>query len=317
MQGGHIRPLRAAQPCQKVKGTREPSSFCRRGSGTLTWSHHLGWIALPPVRKSTRTVCRTLLMSSATWIRLFKVIKIALSALSEINRQTPLRTVGRLPTYLQHRWRRCAARLRENTTTLGLADLVNFTSLAAREVASSVYGNLGAVKKPEQLSKRSSRGFYSATATTNSQTQKTWCPACSSKNCHTLFRCEAFKAMKPQKRFEMAQNSRLCYDCLKTGHSSEECRSENICAAPGSRLKHIPNSYTSAESAPGRNKKRGHQGGTTSFSIHVWKDKPSSQTSATSGQGQTEERAIQVGAQQRRTLYLTAGQQVHFAQPAC
>ena len=58
-----------------------------------------------------------------------------------------------LPTYLQHKWRRHAARMRENTSTPGLADLVVFNSLDAREVAKSVYDNLGAVKSPKSCPK--------------------------------------------------------------------------------------------------------------------------------------------------------------------
>ena len=108
---------------------------------------------------------------------------IALLALSEINQQTLLRIVERLPTYLQHRWRRRAALLTEHATTPSLGDLVDFASLAAREVADPVYGNLGAAKKPDQPPKRSSRGFHGATAVADGQSQRVQCPACHSNDC--------------------------------------------------------------------------------------------------------------------------------------
>lgn len=44
--------------------------------------------------------------------------------------------------------------------------------------------------------------------------------------------------MDPVKRFDLAKNKRLCYNCLKSGHSSAACKAESTCKATGCKLKH-------------------------------------------------------------------------------
>ena len=51
--------------------------------------------------------------------------------------------------------------------------------------------------------------------------------------CGSLFICETFRNLTPEKRFEMAKHNRLCYNCLKGGHSSAECKADSTCSAKG------------------------------------------------------------------------------------
>ena len=42
----------------------------------------------------------------------------------------------------------------------------------------------------------------------------------------------------PEKRFHLAKNNRLCYNCLRRGHSSGKCKIESTCVAEGCKIKH-------------------------------------------------------------------------------
>ena len=42
--------------------------------------------------------------------------------------------------------------------------------------------------------------------------------ALDSLDCPSLFKCEAFKKLTPENRFETAKHNHLCYNCLKCGH---------------------------------------------------------------------------------------------------
>ena len=44
--------------------------------------------------------------------------------------------------------------------------------------------------------------------------------------------------MKPEERFDLARQNRLCYNCLKSGHSSRECKAKTTCNARGCKIKH-------------------------------------------------------------------------------
>ena len=55
---------------------------------------------------------------------------------------------------------------------------------------------------------------------------------------HRLFNCDAFKAMKPRERFEIAFKHRLCYNCLLGGHLAHECRKPSTCSVQGCAMKH-------------------------------------------------------------------------------
>ena len=81
------------------------------------------------------------------------------------------------------------------------------------------------------------KGFHGATTAQAQQSRKR-CVTCDSPDCSSLFKCEAFKKLTPESRFEIARNNHLCYSCLKGGHGSADCKADSTCAAKGCRIKH-------------------------------------------------------------------------------
>ena len=61
---------------------------------------------------------------------------------------------------------------------------------------------------------------------------------CGSSECGSLFKCDKFKQINQEQRFEVARQNRLCFNCLKRNHSSAECRVESACTANGCKIKH-------------------------------------------------------------------------------
>ena len=172
----------------------------------------------------------------------FRETLCAVGCLSEVNQQVLVQVAERLPVYLQHRWKRQAVKIRERAANPGIDDLVQFTQSAAREVNDPTFGDLGAPHKTKYTNQphaTTKRGFHGATTTGSGSTQNVrMCVACHSSECQSLFRCEDFKKMSPEKRLQMAKSNRLCFSCLRGGHSAQECRVESTCTAKGCRIKH-------------------------------------------------------------------------------
>ena len=54
---------------------------------------------------------------------------------------------------------------------------------------------------------------------------------------HPIWPCEKFKSLKANERREHVQRFRLCFNCLKPGHMSKDCRSRT-CSVPSCRGRH-------------------------------------------------------------------------------
>ena len=54
---------------------------------------------------------------------------------------------------------------------------------------------------------------------------------------HSIWTCEKFKSMKVNERREHVQKLRLCFNCLKPGHMSKDCRSRT-CSVPSCGRRH-------------------------------------------------------------------------------
>ena len=48
---------------------------------------------------------------------------------------------------------------------------------------------------------------------------------------HPVWTCEKFKSMKVNERREHVQSFRLCFNCLRPGHMSKDCKSRTCCVA--------------------------------------------------------------------------------------
>ena len=178
----------------------------------------------------------------------------AIGCYGEVNQRVLVQIAERLPTYLQHRWRHQVSKAREATGQhASFDDLVKFTQTAAREVNDRVFGGLGSAASKAKTAGQpfkgtqnaQKKGFHGATSGYERK-----CLACHSDGCGSLFRCEAFKKMTPEKRYELAKNNRLCFNCLGRGHLTADCKQEKSCAAPGCRLKHTKFLHFEQKDAP-------------------------------------------------------------------
>ena len=198
----------------------------------------------------------------------------ALECLSEITQQVLVKFAEKLPTYLQHRWKRLASKLSEGGVRPGSDDLVSFTQSAAKELNNPVYGSLGSstIKQADHTTQKRGSQFHGVTTATVPR-----CPACRFTGCSSLFLCEKFKVMVPSERYGLAKNDRRCFNCLKKGHSAGECRVEQTCMAKGCTLKHTKFLYTardqSRKEATGSSKDGGaakpESGNSISSSVNV------------------------------------------------
>nr|XP_029713197.1 uncharacterized protein LOC115257565 [Aedes albopictus] len=59
------------------------------------------------------------------------------------------------------------------------------------------------------------------------QTNKESCPCCS--NPHTIYKCVDFKKLTVPERFDKVKRAGLCFNCLRPGHRTVECSSDQHC----------------------------------------------------------------------------------------
>ena len=168
----------------------------------------------------------------------------AIGCLSEVKKRVLVQVAERLPTYLQHRWRHQVSKLRETKggQHVSLQDFVEFVQMAAREVNDPVFGSLGPDpnkamgmgQPPREGQSAQKRDFHGATAV--SQFQK--CVACHSDGCGSLFNCGEFKRLTPEKKYDLAKTNKLCFICLRCGHSAGNCKQERSRSAKACKLRH-------------------------------------------------------------------------------
>ena len=56
---------------------------------------------------------------------------------------------------------------------------------------------------------------------------------------HPVYLCDQFKTMTPQKRLQLINDKKCCYNCLKIArHKPDECKVERVCRTDGCNAKH-------------------------------------------------------------------------------
>ena len=149
---------------------------------------------------------------------------------------------------LQHRLKRQVSKLHEMASNPSIDDLIKFITSAAREISDPVFGDLGAGGRAKSAGQSHSRntsqrkGFRGAMTVGSGGSQKNQdiklYQACNSGECHSLLKCGEFIKMSPEKRYDPARSNQLCYNCLRHGHCTRDCRVEKLCTAQGCRIKH-------------------------------------------------------------------------------
>jgi hypothetical protein len=157
--------------------------------------------------------------------------------------------LSKLPDWLVSRWSREVHRVREQTGMYPL--FVNFVSFLCREadIACEPLTALQSDKKSNQTSskidsKHTSHTVQRTTAkpesghSSNTSHQKdvisTHCVFCDKSN-HFLDKCFKFKAKTLEERRSFIMEKRLCFGCLKPGHSSKQCKRRLQCNECGKR----------------------------------------------------------------------------------
>ena len=57
---------------------------------------------------------------------------------------------------------------------------------------------------------------------THFTTTKLTCECCGDS--HKIYKCDKFNALKVSDRAKLIKNKRLCFNCFRTGHRSEDCQ---------------------------------------------------------------------------------------------
>ncbi|XP_071653979.1 uncharacterized protein [Temnothorax longispinosus] len=87
---------------------------------------------------------------------------------------------------------------------------------------------LASVSGPTNMSIKSQSPSAKKSASASSlATQTAECPVC--KEQHLVFKCPRFLKLSPRERHSTAKASNLCYNCLRAGHSVNDCPSSWTC----------------------------------------------------------------------------------------
>ena len=139
--------------------------------------------------------------------------------------------VGKLPVYLQHKWREVASKARlQQKKVMEFEDLVEFITVAAEAANDPVYG---VTKTSTQNKNRSGTGSSSSShhqtlslLTSTSAVEP--CKLCSGQ--HDLEACEEFMSKTIDDKRTFIRDNRLCFGCLGVNHLSKGCRSRRRCS---------------------------------------------------------------------------------------
>ena len=174
-----------------------------------------------------------------------------MNALSEMNLMALGKMSGRLPIYLQARWRDKAQVIREQGRLPNIGDLVEFIERTADAMNDPVFGMIGEVSKstkpytnpPRRMPNTGARATTLATEVvqrnqdhgrrTADESDSTevkrqgQCMDCGGS--HILSRCSQFQAKSLKQREAVVRGKGLCFNCLKRGHYLRDCRAEHQC----------------------------------------------------------------------------------------
>ena len=158
----------------------------------------------------------------------------SMKCLGEVNTDHLRRVVARLPYYYQAKWRDRASSILKSTSKLpSFHDLVEFLEDRASSENNPVFGNLKDLSKIEGNRKKRFSGptspRISSFATQFSQKQFarnadhriSACPVC--QQSHSLQTCPSFLNMTVTERRKVVRQSRLCFQCLSSGHYKRTC----------------------------------------------------------------------------------------------
>ena len=133
--------------------------------------------------------------------------------------------IGKLPAYLQDRWRRYFDKIQEKETRkVVFEDIVAFVDDEVRIQTSPFFG-----KFREDRGKKASHVVSAVTGAGGMRTRPpVKCIFCSGEHYTDL--CQEMRRLAWDKRREFVNNHNLCYGCLRRNHRYEACRRKLTCA---------------------------------------------------------------------------------------
>jgi hypothetical protein len=220
------------------------------------------WVSKVMNRPNVKLSDREALLDLADDVKSCKEILQAIGMVGEIDSQSSMvRLAGKLPLYLQNRWKHHVYKIRASDGRLpNIEDFSTFLDAAAKEANDPVYGNLtcdtttttvkkATVAKEGRQAPIKSHGF--ATQAKGFGVSK--CGLCSGD--HTLSSCESFKLKSPEQRYMFIRDHKLCRNCFIKGHFAWRCAAEPCsvdgCGQLHNALLHLetpPNSYADKKS---------------------------------------------------------------------
>ena len=69
-------------------------------------------------------------------------------------------------------------------------------------------------------------------------------------NQHIFFKCNKYKSSGPVDRLNLVKEKNLCFNCLKSGHRTQSCKSPNSCFQQAYSKKHHTTLYDAFQKAP-------------------------------------------------------------------
>ena len=157
----------------------------------------------------------------------------AVGALAELAPQQILASIiGKLPEFLQRRWRREVVHIQgRQGRMISYSDVVKFTEGAAEEmnlpgyVTSKAAANPGGNRRDDRRDRGGIKSF--AVETDSSDV----CVVCGED--HRVGRCEKFQSKSVGERRALARQYELCYNCLGVRHKQRDCKSKFKCRTCG------------------------------------------------------------------------------------
>ena len=184
----------------------------------------------------------------------------ALTALGQLGKCAELNTqqsiidiLQRCQPYVRNNWRKKALDCkRRNDVYTAFDEFVAFVQNVASEACDPVYGAVPAKSHVGVRGESYTTVANNVSAAPNSSSGPRQnsvrmpehsrgssdrpCVVCAQP--HRVFDCDTFKRMRPDERFNIARQRKLCYNCLLPGHCSNACRKLSVCSVPGCGRKH-------------------------------------------------------------------------------
>ena len=156
------------------------------------------------------------------------------SALNQLNGPKEIRNITlKLPFELRRRWRDTALSISDSGKPITFKDLVSFVRRQSRILSQPLFGEIkdemsrSKVDKSPRLVVSNKKVLATTTIEEPSQGKKPVCEFCGKS--HDLSSCSTFKEKPLSERRQFVLTGRLCFSCLKKGHTAKGCSRRETC----------------------------------------------------------------------------------------